>query len=120
MEEFKEKIIRQRFISIEKFRKAKNIGVIIENKIGQRFGSSEALIEKIRKKGKKAIIIIMSEITPEKIMNFYNIDAFVDLACPRIAIDDFEKYPKPILTLKETLVALDGKKWEELIEEGFL
>ena len=34
----------------------------------------------------------MDELTPDKIMNFYNIDAFIELACPRIAIDDFAKY----------------------------
>ena len=60
----------------------------------------------------------MSEMTPDKIMNFYNVDVFIELACPRIAIDDFAKYPRPILTFKEALVALGIKSWEEILEMG--
>ena len=41
---------------------------------------------------KKVVLISMSEFTPDKIMNFYYVDAFVELACPRIALDDFYKY----------------------------
>jgi len=62
----------------------------------------------------------MSEITPDKLMNFYSIDAFIELACPRIAIDDFAKYSKPILTLKEALVALGEKSWDDILENGVL
>jgi len=53
-------------------------------------------------------------------MSFYNIDCFVELGCPRIAIDDFSKYQKPIVTFKEALVGLGEKTWEELLKEGFL
>ena len=62
----------------------------------------------------------MSEMTPDKIMNFYNIDAFIETACPRIAIDDFSKYHKPILTFKEALVALNIKTWDEILEMGIV
>ncbi|MEM4605884.1 MAG: diphthamide biosynthesis enzyme Dph2 [Candidatus Pacearchaeota archaeon] len=120
MGELREKIIKQRFISIEKFRKAKKIGVIIETKLGQKFGYPNFVIEKIKEKKKKPVLITMTEITPEKIMNFYSIEAFIELACPRIATDDYYKYPKPILTYKEALVGLDEKKWEDLFEEGFI
>ncbi|MEM4330665.1 MAG: diphthamide biosynthesis enzyme Dph2 [Candidatus Pacearchaeota archaeon] len=120
MDELKEKTINQRFFSIEKFKSAKKIGIIIETKFGQNFGNSKIIKEKIERKKKKALIITMSEITPEKIMNFYNIDSFVELACPRIATDDYYKYQKPLLTYKEALVGLDEKKWEDLFEEGFI
>jgi len=62
----------------------------------------------------------MSEITEDKIMNFYNVDAFIELACPRIAIDDFAKYNKPILTFKEALVALNIKSWNEILKIGIV
>jgi len=62
----------------------------------------------------------MNEITPEKLMNFYHVDAFVELACPRIAVDDYAKYEKPILTYREALVILEEKSIEELIEKGFV
>ena len=120
MEGIKDKILKQRVISIEKLREAKNVGIIVEIKLGQKCGSPKYLLEKLRKKGKTAIVITMSELTPDKIMNFYNIDAFIELACPRIAIDDFYKYSKPILTFKEALVALGEKTWDELIEQGIV
>ena len=120
MEGLKDKILKQRVISIEKLREAKNVGIIIEIKPGQKFGSPKLLINKLKEKGKNPIVITMSELTPDKIMNFYNIDAFIELACPRIAIDDFAKYPRPILTFKEALVALGIKSWDEILKIGIV
>ena len=118
MEGLKDKILKQRAISIEKLREAENVGIIIEIKPGQKFGSPKFLIDKLKEQGKNPLVITMSEITPDKIMNFYNIDAFIELACPRIAIDDFAKYSKPILTFKEALVALNVKSWKEILRIG--
>lgn len=119
MSGFRDKIVKERFISINKLKDAKNVGIIVELKPGQQFGSPKGLIKKFKDKGKKVILISMNELSHDKIMNFYNIDAFVELACPRIAIDDFSKYEKPILTLKEAMCALDVIKWEDLLEKGF-
>jgi 2-(3-amino-3-carboxypropyl)histidine synthase len=120
MDGFREKIIQQRFASIQKFREAKNVGVIIETKPGQKFGPGKYLADKLKEKGKEPVLITMSEVTPDKITNFSKIDAFVELACPRIAIDDFSKYPKPILTFKEAMIAIDERKWEDAVENGLL
>mgnify|MGYP002279770552 CR=1 FL=1 len=118
MNGLRNKILKQRIISIEKFKEGKNIGIIIEIKPGQKFGSPKFLIDKLKEQGKNPILITMNEITPDKIMNFYNINAFIELACPRIAIDDFAKYEKPILTFKEALVGLGIKSWNEILENG--
>lgn len=120
MKGLREKILKQRAISIEKMREAENVAIIIEIKPGQRFGSPKFLLQKLKEAGKNAVVITMSELTPDKLMNFYNIDAFVELACPRIAVDDFYKYEKPILTMKEALVALGLKTWEETLKTGFI
>src|SRR3989344_1212371 len=48
MEHLKDKILKQRLFSIEKLRKAKNVGVIIEIKPGQKFGSHKYLIKKLK------------------------------------------------------------------------
>ena len=114
------KILRQRLFSIEKLKKAKTIGVVVEIKPGQKFGSAKYLMGELKKQGKKPVLITMSEFTPDKIMNFYNIDAFIETACPRIAIDDFAKYHKPILTFKESLVALGVKSWDEMLKIGIV
>ncbi len=120
MEDLRDKILKQRAISIEKLREAKNIGIIIGTKCGQKFGSTKKLMEKLKEQGKNVIIITMGELTPDKIMNFYHIDAFIELACPRIAIDDFASYPKPILTFKEALVAVGELSWNDILNEGIL
>tara|TARA_B100000315_G_C14575635_1_gene587751 strand:- start:2033 stop:3019 length:987 start_codon:yes stop_codon:yes gene_type:complete len=120
MEGLRNKILKQRAISIGKFKEAKNIGIIIEIKPGQKFGTPKYLIDKIKKQGKNPIVITMDELTPDKIMNFYHIDLFIELACPRIAIDDYAKYHKPILTFKEALVALGKKSWDEILKEGIV
>ncbi len=120
MENVRDKVLKQRSVLIDKFRKAKKIGIITERKLGQRFGAAEFLIDKLKKKDKKTIIITMNEITPDKIMNFYSVDCFIELACPRIAIDDFSKYEKPLITFREALVGLGEKSWDELLEEGIL
>ncbi len=118
--ELKNKILKQRAISIQRFKDAKKIGVLIEIKPGQNFGSENILIKKIEKTGKEFIIISIDEISNEKLRNFYNIDAFVELACPRIAVDDYSKYEKPVLTFKEAMCALNEISWNELIKEGLL
>jgi len=120
MEGIRDKILRQRIISIEKLKDAKNVGVIIESKIGQKFGVSDLIIKKLKAKGKNVILITMNELSPDKLMNFYYVDCFVEMACPRIAIDDFAKYPKPIVTFKEALVALGEKSWEDLLKMGIV
>jgi 2-(3-amino-3-carboxypropyl)histidine synthase len=116
----RDKILKQRIFSIEKLKEAENVGIIVEIKPGQKFGNPVKLLEKLKQHGKTAIVITMSELTPDKLMNFYNIDAFVELACPRIALDDFYKYEKPILTMREALVAIGEKSWEEILEQGIV
>lgn len=120
MEGVRDKILRQRMVSIEKLKKAKNVGVIIESKIGQKFGFSDLMIKKLKNAGKNVILITMNELSPDKIMNFYHVDCFVELACPRIAIDDFAKYTKPIVTFKEALVALGEKSWDDILKMGIV
>ena len=120
MKGLREKILKQRAISIEKLREAENVAIIVEIKPGQKFGSPRYLLQKLKEAGKNAVVVTMNELTPDKLMNFYNIDAFIELACPRIAVDDFYKYEKPILTFREALVALGLKSWEEMLKSGFV
>lgn len=120
MGEVRTKILKQRAVSISNFKDAKTIGIIVGTKPGQKFGMHDLIARKLKEKGKDVFIITMNEISPDKLMNFYYIDAFIELACPRIAVDDFAKYNKPILTFKEALVAIGDKTWKSFIDEGVL
>jgi len=49
-----------------------------------------------------------------------DIEAFVELACPRLAIDAAALFKKPILTAREFAVVCGDITWENLLEKGFL
>lgn len=112
IEKLKEKILRQRYGAIARAMNAKTFGIIIGLKIGQkRIELAKSLKKLIKEKNKKAHLLAMRDIEPIYISSF-NIDAYVSTACPRIAIDDYLKYKKPILTPIELEIALGVKKWK--------
>lgn len=53
MKGLREKILKQRAISIERLREAENVAIIVEIKPGQKFGSPRYLLEKLKEAGKK-------------------------------------------------------------------
>ena len=67
----------------------------------------------IHKEGKEAYIILMDHISPELLIPFMDLDAFLVTACPRIAIDDANMYKKPLLTPQELEIAIGRRKWED-------
>jgi len=104
-----DKILKSRYIQIERFRDSKNVGILVSTKIGQyRISLAKKIKEKIQNNGKKAYIILMNEILPQKLMNL-NFDAYINTACPRIAMDDNFLYEKPVLTPEEMEIALGIK-----------
>ncbi len=120
MEGIRDKILKQRAISISKLKDAKKIAILVEAKPGQKFGQPELLEKAFKEQGKEIVVINIDEMTPEKLMNFYDVDCFIELGCPRIAVDDFSKYEIPIVTFKEALVGLGKKTWENILKTGFL
>ena len=49
-------------------------------------------------------LIAMTEITDERLPPIQRIDAFVQVACPRIAIDD--RFKKPMLSVPQDLALI--------------
>ena len=94
--------------------------MLIGLKSGQeRFDEALQIKEKLEKKEKVATLFALREITPEALMQFPTVDAFVNTACPRISLDDASKFLKPVLTLEETSVVLGEMSWEKLCKEGW-
>jgi len=56
--------------------------------------------------------VLLEEIHPDRLLP-YQADAYVSTACPRIAVDDYLRYPKPILTPVEMEIVLGLKKWSD-------
>jgi len=114
------KIIKQRWASIKEAKKAADFGVLIGLKSGQkRLNEALWVRERLDKAGKKAVVLALREVTPEMLMQFPTIEAFVNTACPRISLDDASKFRKPVLTLNETLVVLGESTWEELLKKSW-
>ena len=120
MTKLRDKVIKQRFAAIEKVKNSKNIGIIVGLKPGQKFGNFKIIKKKFEDSGKKVVVITMTEISKDKLINFHGIKAFVELACPRIAIEDYDKYDQSLVTFREALVVIGELKWEDLIEYGFI
>jgi len=113
VENIKERMLRKRFAAIEVSKKADTFLVISCTKVGQnRSDEADAIAEKIRECGKTAYRIVLDEIGPEALMP-YSVDAYVNTACPRIAMDDSAKYSRPMLTLTETEIVLGLREWSD-------
>jgi 2-(3-amino-3-carboxypropyl)histidine synthase len=114
-----QKILKQQWTCIEQAKNAKNIGVIIGLKLGQKRLEAalkvKALIEKHQK---NAYLIAIREVTPESLLDFPTIDAYVNTACPRISLDAPEKFAKPILTINEFMVASGEDSWQNMLKKG--
>ena len=115
------KILKQRWVSIEEARKAKNFGILVSFKVGQkRLDLALKIKQKIESMKKKAFLLLAREILPETILEFPTIDAYINTACPRLSLDDATKFTKPILTSNEFNVLSGEYSWETLLKRGLL
>ncbi len=89
---------KKKYAKIYKAKDAKTFGIILSSKQGQ-FAPEKAEIAKqyLTKKGKKIFILIMDDITDEKLVST-RIDAFINTACPRI-LDN--KFSKPVINFED-------------------
>jgi len=72
----------------------------------------DLLEEKLKESGKKVVRLLLSEIFPQKLsLMDSNVDAWVQIACPRLSIDWGLAFTKPLLTTFEASVALDSSLW---------
>jgi 2-(3-amino-3-carboxypropyl)histidine synthase len=116
-----EKILKQRWASVEEAKKAKNFAVLIGLKQGQRrLDEALQLKRKLEDSGKAAFLFAAREITPEALMEFPTVEAYINTACPRISIDDGSRFQRPVLTMNEALVVVGELSWEELCRKGLL
>jgi len=98
--EFAQGLQKRAILSIYKALDAEKIGIVIGLKEGQ-FAHVRALELKkeFERLGKKAQMIALTEITDDRMQVFKGIDAFVQVACPRIATDNHFK--KPMLSVPQ-------------------
>jgi len=114
-----QKLLKQRFASIQEAQVAKTVGVLVGLKPGQRHLEdalkTKALAEKT---GRKAYLLAGTEITPDALLEFPQFDAYVNTACPRISLDAPGKFKKPILTVNEFMVVCGEVTWTDMLRKG--
>ncbi len=114
LSEYKDMLLRQRYGAITRSKNSKNFGIVISYKKGQkRINSAHKLKKMIEKKKKNAYFLVVDYLDPLNLESFREIDCFVSTACPRIAIDDYLRYKKPIITPFELEIVLGFSKWED-------
>jgi len=115
LDQMKDKVLRQRSAVIEKAQNARVFGIIVGEKVGQqRMRRAKELRKLLRWKKRNAALILMDKFDPEKLRSL-GFDAYVSTACPRIAIDDYAMYDKPLLTPQELEIVLGVRKWENYV-----
>ncbi|XP_062516867.1 2-(3-amino-3-carboxypropyl)histidine synthase subunit 1-like [Corticium candelabrum] len=115
-----ETMIGVRQAMIERASKAKRFGLILGT-LGRQGNPKvlQDLEEKIKLAGLECITVLMSEIFPEKLKLFPDIDAWVQIACPRLSIDWGQEFDKPLLTPYEAMVAIGHVQWQDIYPMDF-
>jgi len=114
-----EKIMRQRWRSLEAAQKVKTFGVLVGLKPGQRsLDQALQLKLKLETKGKVACLFAINEVVPEALSGFPSVGAYVNTACPRLSVEDAQRFDVPVLSKNEVLVMLGEMSWEELCRKG--
>lgn len=104
-----DQFLRRRFIQIEKAKKAKSFGILLSSKSGQ--GRRE-LAEKLVELHENAYLILIREVSEMQLRNL-GFDAYVNTACPRLAMDDQRRFPVPVLSPTEFEIVLGLRDWED-------
>jgi len=114
MEKLAKRFYRRRYAAIDSFRKARKLGIIMGLKTGQ-FEPTAAM--KIRdlleSRGYECVLLALREIDPIALENFSDIEGFVSTGCPRVALDDRDRFRKPVLNPEEAMIAVDVKRWND-------
>jgi len=114
------RLAMRRMAAITAAKAARRLGIIVSLKPGQ-FVLSEArtLRRKLEKQGREAAVICLDEVRPEVLANFSEAEAFINTACPRIAMDGIGDLRKPLLTVKEAYVLLGEIPWKDAWDEPY-
>ena len=99
-------LIARRLLAVAAARDARRWGILVSTFGGQnRSPAALALQERARSHGREAEILMFDRLDPRDLEG-RALDAYVNTACPRIALDDGASYAKPVLTPPEFLMAL--------------
>ena len=109
------RLAKRRMAAITAIKAMRVIGVIVSSKPGQAaITDAIAICHRLEERGFRASLIYLDEVRADLLNNFTEIEAFVDTACPRIALDSVMGIDKPMITVAELRVVLGDASWEEI------
>jgi len=115
--DFARKLQKKATLEIYKAVDAETFGIIIGLKEGQISKLTGLKFKReLEGEGKSVHLIALTDITNERLRNLKDIDAFIQVACPRISTDN--KFDKPVLSTPQA-VALIKLLRKEKIENYF-
>lgn len=115
--EFAQKLKKKATLAIYKAAEAQSFGIIIGLKEGQLSKVFALKFKKeLEKEGKTVQLFALTDITNERLKNLKGIDAFIQVACPRISTDN--QFDKPVLSTPQANALLKILRHESI--EGYL
>lgn len=97
--------------AIERARCAKSWGIVMGT-LGRQGNPAvvDYLKELAHRNGLDVTVLLMAELSPERLARVQGIDAWAQVACPRLSIDWGESFEKPVLTPYEAASAMGATK----------
>lgn len=118
LKDVKRRFLAKRYASIVKAMDARVFGILLGLQPGQMDLDKVKEMESIlREHGRIVYILPIHIFDPDTLSSFRGIDAFVNTACPRLALEDSFRIDRPVLNPSEVLVALGVKRWDELFRD---
>ena len=115
--EFAQKLQKKATLAIYKAADAKTFGIIVGLKEGQLSKITALKFKReFEKEGKEVQLFALTNITNERLQNIKGIDAFIQVACPRISIDN--QFDKPVLSTPQATALLKILRKESI--DGYL
>ena len=115
--EFAQKLKKKATLAIYKAADAQSFGIIIGLKEGQLSKVFALKFKKeLEKEGKSVQLFALTDITNDRLRNLKGIDAFIQVACPRISTDN--QFDKPVLSTPQANALLKILRKENI--EGYL
>ncbi len=93
-----DKFLRKRYAKISLSLNAKKFAIVLDTKIGQyRKRLADVMATQLASLGKDYIMMYSDGFNPDDIVNSGS-EAVIFTGCPRVSIDDYDRFPFPVLT----------------------
>ena len=113
--------LKRRYFLVEKSKETSIVGIVVGTlSISGYMDALNSLRRIIAEAGKKSYTFVMGRITPEKMANYPEIEVFVLISCPQLALLDSRDFYAPVITPFEAELAfIPDRTWTGSYSIGF-